>query len=466
MNSLIELQRQRKAKIEDADKIRAAAKALGQELTDEQKEKISGLLAEVDVLDEKIVALKEEEKLNARLDGAVSSLEVSADLDSPDSHPRIESRPNWLDDPNFGFKSVQDFHMAVIEAAKTRGQKFPSNLKHCSVEGAKQAVKEAEYDSDLTPKAAAGSDEHGKYADPYGGFFVPESFVPGVMKTAAEPDLLAGRVTRIPMAAPVVKIPARTDKDHSSSVSGGLIVYRRAEADTVTATRMKTELVKLEAEPLMGLAYATDELVRDSAISFAALLAQGFQDQFVYRIMKERIAGTGVAQLEGALNAPCIVEVSAENGQTTDDPFVYENALNMLARLWNMNTGVWLMSRMLLPNLPKLNVTVGQGGAAVFHTDATQAIPYRLLGLPVIFTEHCKAANTTGDVLLCNWGEYLEGVYQPITGLSSIHVRFVYNETTFKYYMENAGQWWWRTVMTPANSADSLSPVISLATRS
>ena len=86
--------------------------------------------------------------------------------------------------------------------------------------------------------------------------------MPDLLKVQAETDPTASRTTKVPMSSPTVKFNARTDKNHTSSVSGGLQVYRRAETDDVPSTKMAIEQVTLHAHTLMGVAYATEEILR------------------------------------------------------------------------------------------------------------------------------------------------------------------------------------------------------------
>ena len=87
-------------------------------------------------------------------------------------------------------------------------------------------------------------------------------------------------------------------------------------------------------------------------------------------------------------------------------------------------------------------------------------------GRPCIFTEFASTLGTVGDLILGNWSEYLEGIYQPMQTAESMHVRFVNHERTFKFWTRNAGQFWWKSALTPQNGANTLSPIVTLATRS
>lgn len=347
---------------------------------------------------------------------------------------------NFTLDPKKGFKSHREFLSKVIDAG--RGHKLDSRLKYL----------------------AAGSDEARGNSDPDGGFLVPEGFSPNLLQIAPEADPLSGLTTSIPMENPIVKIPARADKNHNTSVSGGLTVTRRPETVAGSSSKMTLEQVALEAHSLFGISYATEELLSDSPISFAALLAAGFSDQFTAHLINERISGSGIGEFLGVLNSPCLISQAAEAGQATDT-ILYENAVKMRARCWGYGKAVWLANHDTLPQLMLMNQAVGAGGAPVWQPSAREDHPDLLFGRPLVFTEFCKTLGDVGDLLLGNWAEYLEGTYQPLQSEESIHVRFVNHERTFKFWLRNAGQPWWKSALTPRNSTTTLSPFVALAAR-
>lgn len=354
------------------------------------------------------------------------------------------------DDPNKGFKTPREFFSSVMEAT-INGHTTDERLRYLSGRRAGFSV-------------TAGSDEAGSYSDPYGGFLVPSGMLMTLLSRAAEVDPTTGRTTQVPMASPKVSIPARTDSTHTTSVSGGLVVYRRAETQAVTASRMTIEQVSLNATPLMGLSYATEELLSDSAISFAALIEAGFRDEFASKILNEKINGLGAGQYEGVLNTPAIVSVAKETGQDAAS-LVYENIINMRSRCWQYQNAIWLYNHDCLPQLMQLVQVIGTSGVPMWQNSAREDRPDMLLGRPAYPTEYCATIGTTGDVILGNWSQYLEGTYQGLQSAESLHVRFEYNERTFRFTMRNDGRCWWRAALTPKKSTITLSPFVKLDAR-
>lgn len=343
-------------------------------------------------------------------------------------------------DPKKGFKNPREFMLSVIDAG--RGHKLDERLAMLTV----------------------GSDEARGNSDPAGGFLLPEGFSPNLLKIMPEADPMGGLTTQVPMQNATIKMPARVDTTHTTSVTGGLTVTRRPETVAGTASQLTLTAVELTAHSLFGLSYATEEILADSPISFAAILAAGFSEQFTSHLIGERITGTGVGEFTGVLNAACLVSVAKETGQQ-GLTISKENIDKMRSRCWGYGKAVWLANHDTLPQLRSLVQSVGTGGAPVGYVSVDANGNATLDGRPLIFTEYCKTLGTVGDLILGNWSEYLEGMYQPLQSAESIHVRFVNHERAFKFWLRNAGTPWWKAPLTPKNSTATLSPFVVLATR-
>ena len=64
------------------------------------------------------------------------------------------------------------------------------------------------------------------------------------------------------------------------------------------------------------------------AHSFAALLENGFRDQFTAHLVNERLFGTGVGEFEGVMNSPALMTVSKDTNQATKT-ITYSNVIGM-----------------------------------------------------------------------------------------------------------------------------------------
>lgn len=419
----------------------------GGRFTDEQRTKYDALQAEYDQKSAERKAAKADYDRqlarNERQRPQAPRRRTQADSPTNIGNPK----PAAEDDPKKGFVSHREFLTAVMDAGRTG--RVDDRLHLCTVDR----------------NATAGSDEAGTYADPVGGFLIPKGFSPNLLSVMAESDPLNGRTTQIPMTNAVVDIPARVDKNHTTSVSGGLRVYRRAETQTVSASRMEFEQVTLRAHSLFGVAYATEELLARSPISFIALLEAGFKDEFGAKLIDERINGTGVGMMEGVLVSPALVSVAKETGQAADT-ILYENIVKMRARCWGYGNAVWLANNDTLPQLMTLNQAVGTSGMGmIWQPSAVADHPDTLLGRPLIFTDYVNTLGDQGDIICGNWSQYLEGILSGMSSDESVHVRFLEHERTFKFWMENDGRCWWRSALTPKNSTVTRSPFVTLDAR-
>ncbi len=427
----------KKAKLDEASKILADA---GDDVTDEQLEQVKALRGEADDFQAQHDRKEQIREMRADIDGDRETLSSIPKRKTGREDP-IVAKEGAREDPKAGFKDARQFYIAVHRA------------------GAGGLV-----DDRLKPLAAVGSDEQSTFSDPDGGFLTPKAFSPNLLQVRAEADPLAGRVTNVPMETQVLDIPARVDKDHTSSVSGGLRVYRRAEADEVQSSRMKFEMIELKAMALMGLTYATEEIIARSPISIVGLLEAGFRDEFAGRLINERLNGVGGGEFTGVMNSPCLISVPKEGGQAADT-IQGLNILKMRQRCWRYNDAVWLANPDTYVELSSVHIAGTNGDVFLFHPGNGTDVPDTLLGRPIFFTEYAKTLGDQGDLVLGTWSEFLEGTLQNVERAESMHVRFVNHERAFKFWMENAGAPWWRTALTPKNGANTLSPFVTLDAR-
>jgi HK97 family phage major capsid protein len=357
--------------------------------------------------------------------------------------PRIEVKPpNVEQDPKCGFTDVQDMFRAVLNTGLSR-----------------------EVDDRLRPLAAAGSDEHGTYSDPHGGFLIPEQLMPGVLSTAPEVDPTAGLVRDVPMEVHQVSFNARVDKNHSSSVSGGLTVSREPETQAGTSSRMKFEQVKLEAKDLVGIAYVSERLIETSPVSIVALINAGFSDEFPSQILKEKIDGDGAGEAEGLLQAAATISVAKESGQAADT-IKGANLVKMRKRQWRYGRSIWMANHDTYDTLATAHVSGTNDDVFLFKPGNGVDVPDTLLGRPIYFTEYCKTLGDKGDIINADWSQYLWGsVVSGLRQRESIHVRFLEMERTLQVYTCNDGRSWWKSALTPVNSSSTLSPFVTLAER-
>ncbi|MBE9581184.1 MAG: phage major capsid protein, partial [Proteobacteria bacterium] len=248
---------------------------------------------------------------------------------------------------------------------------------------------------------------------------------------------------------------------------GGIQVYMKAEADTVTATKPKFREAVWDLNDCMGIMYATKNLLKDAG-KLTTVVNKWFPMEFGFKIDDLIVNGTGAGMPLGIVGAGCTVTQAVETGQVRSSTKIkYENIAHMYARLLSSSdpNAVWFVNRALLPYIMLMTIPVGTGGAPVFlPPNGAAGQPYMtLLNKPIIPIEQCQAPGTAGDIILADLNEYLLLTKGGIEASSSIHVRFIYDEMTLKWVYRLDGAPLRNKTLTPFKGSDTLGPFVVLA---
>jgi len=218
------------------------------------------------------------------------------------------------------------------------------------------------------------------------------------------------------------------------------------------------------------------ELLEDSPISIEPLLNTLFGKALAWHEDNDFINGSGVNEPLGVIAAPCTLGITR---QPATGYLSYLDIVTMWSRLHPASQGnsVWLMNPGMIPYLYTACLTCtgndgsdlsGQPVMLPSATGASQSPFTTLMGRPVIFTEHCQAPGTFGDILLCDFSQYLIGG-KSASGApsleSSIHLGFATDETAFRAVLRYDGAPWWKSALTPKHGSATLSPFVGLTTK-
>jgi len=252
----------------------------------------------------------------------------------------------------------------------------------------------------------------------------------------------------------------------TGSRRGGIRFYWAGEAAEKTASQPKFRQMELKLRKAIGLCYATDELLTDAG-ALESWILQAFPEELSFGVEDAIIRGSGAGQPLGVLNCGALVSVAKETGQAATT-IVSENINKMWARRWLGGRGyVWLINQDCMPELENMSYAVGTGGVPVYVPPGGLAdAPYgRLKGAPVLETEYSCTLGTVGDILLVSLSEYKMIEKGGVEAASSIHVRFVYDETCFRFVYRCDGQPKWNQPLTPYQGTNTVSPFVALASR-
>jgi HK97 family phage major capsid protein len=315
--------------------------------------------------------------------------------------------------------------------------------------------------------AATGASE-GVLSD--GGFLVQKDLSSEILRRANTMGAVQSRVRRIPISAGSngLKINAINETSRADgSRWGGVQVYWTCEAAEKTKSKPEFRQMELDLKKLAGLFYSTDELLADAS-ALQAIAMEAFSEELNFKIEDSIFNGTGAGQMLGIMASGALITVTAEVGQAAAT-IVYENVLNMWTRMHARSrpNAVWFVDQSCEPQLYTMSLAIGTGGSAVYlPAGGASAAPYAtLFGRPVIPVEYCAALGTTGDICLFDLSQYLMIDKGGLETASSIHVRFIYDETVFRFVYRVDGQPIWNAPLTPKSGAATQSPFVVLATR-
>jgi HK97 family phage major capsid protein len=415
------------------------------DFTSEEQEQYDAVLAMVDETKAKLTRV---EALHDELRTTPTTTSQAAPLTVPDN-TNITGGAPVTDKNGNPFASFGDQLACIIEAGRPGGR-IDERL--------------------LVPEKGAAATGGGANIGSDGGFLIRTQFSDTVYQRAYESGALASRCDRTPigdgfdsLSVPYIDETSRA----TGSRWGGVQVYRRNEADTVTAKKPKIGEMETKLEDLMGLAYVTNRLIRD-ATAMDSIYSKAFSEEFAFKLDDEIYRGSGAGECLGILNSNATITVAKESGQTAKT-IVSANIVKMFSRLRAKNrpNAVWFYNQDIEPLLWQLSMEIGTGGVPVYMPPGgLSEAPYgRIMGRPAIAIEHAETLGTAGDIALLDLNEYQLVEKGGLEASSSMHVRFIYDEMAFKWIMRVNGQPKWKTALTPYKGSNTTSPAVVLATR-
>lgn len=408
--------------------------------TSEEVTEMTGLCDDVEVINKELVAIN-------RSEGAV------ADIRKPQGDKPKQPDPNNGDSQEF--RSFGEYLQAVAAASFPRGDgkigQFP-----CGVYDRRLAGNDSEL---RTPSGMAES------TPALGGFLVQEDFSSELFTKVHAGSILWQKCRNIPISGPSnsLKIPGIDETSRADgSRWGGIRTYWEEEAAVKTASKPKFMMVELSLKKMIGLSYATDELLQDAS-ALGEIISTGFQEEFAFKLDDAVVRGTGAGQPLGILNAPSLVSISRGSTGTLADTDV----LGCYARLYPAShpKAEWYTNVVALPNLMSMssndagyeNLWMPQGQIANAPYDT-------LMGKRINYIEQASAEADPGGLMLLDLSQYVTITKGGLQTAQSIHVKFTTDETVFRFVMRVDGQPLWNSALTPFKGTDTQSPFVTVAT--
>jgi HK97 family phage major capsid protein len=395
-----------------------------------------------DNLDAKIGEIEETANREKKFQARVSSLDNSYKEFDPNTEPAKKQD---------SFQSFGEFLHAVACAGSPSGR-----FKNAGT-----------IDPRLIQNAATGASANVP-AD--GGFLISPTRSNEIMKKVFEGGTILSACSQFEIGdnsdsleVPYVEETSRV----SGSRWGGLRAYREGEVDPATGSNIKLGLWECRVSDLKILSYVTERLLND-APALEALYNDTVPQEFTFKLEDEILNGTGGAQCQAVVGHASTVSVAKESGQVAAT-ILAQNIINMYCRSWGRSRpkAAWYINQDIEPQLFTMVLSAGTSGVPIFMpANGLASSPYNtLLGKSIIPAEQCQTLGTVGDIIFADFSEYAIVRKGGIKAASSIHVKFVYDEMTFKWSMRVNGKSKWKKVLTPFKGASTLSPVVTLDTR-
>ena len=372
------------------------------------------------------------EVVNAAKESATAAVKQFADELAPEVKAGFAGHVQIVkDEAEQPFKSAGEFLGAVKNAALMPGQ----------------------IDKRLLPLKATGLNE----AIPsQGGFLVQQDMQAGILQRMYGTGGLLSRFSPMTVSGNGMLINAIDETSRADgSRFGGVLGYWLNEGGTKTATKPKFRQIDLKLKKVAALCYATDELLED-ATALESWINQYVPEELRFKVEDSIINGDGVGKPQGIITSSCLVSVTRLDATTVK----LQDIANMYARRWGNGPYVWLVNREVIPQLIQM---AGTYQYVWMPPGGVSGSPFSsLMGYPVIETEYASALGTLGDIVLADLSQYQAIQKGGVEAASSIHVKFVTDETAYRFVYRVDGAPMWKDPLTPHKGSNTISPFVAL----
>lgn len=433
-----------KAVLDAADKDGAG------KLSAEQEKQFDALMAEKDTLEANLKRLDSLESMDqsaGRVTQPVTPAKAKATKGIEVGGDVIEQ------DEMRGFESAADFGRAV-RLAGMPGHGVDQRLVHLH----REAVRDNAAHGDIV---AAPTDFH-RETSSADGYMVPPAVRQNIWSNVFDGEGILDAVSPEPTESNSVQLFADESTPWGAT---GVQAKWASEGSQFDPSRLSTKARTVQLHKLYAFVLATDELVSD-APRLNERLTKGAAAAIRYKAEDAIIDGDGAGKPLGWMNGGCLVTVAKEGGQAADT-IVEENVLKMYARLLASGSqgAFWLAHKSTLPQLAVM--TIGDQPAFLpMASGLTEAPRSRLLGMPIVWSEHAEVVGDLGDIQLVAPRGYYAAVKQGGPKFAaSIHLYFDYDIEAFRWTFRLGGQPMLSAAVSPAKGSDTLSHFIALAAR-
>lgn len=446
------------------EQIRSALKDVNHEL-DEARTRALSLAADTNTdADAMRAANQSVQALMERRNAMNSALEEETANQSANLR-QIRENSDRIENAASRFRSAGDFFSCIARASDRLSPVMDPRLSEY------MSVRSAASGQNLT-------------TDSEGGYLIPPEYSDELLNVATSESVLFNDVSRVPVSGNRLienVLDQESRKDSTESIkgrNGGLLAYWKGEAAELTASTMKFKQETTELHKLTGLCYATEEMLQDLP-ALSAFIAQGFADEFAFKIDDAILNGSGSAMPKGILNAgnAALVTIDKEAGQEANS-IVLNNILKMWNAMparnranakWYINQDVEIILYQMLiatGSMTAGDTTATFGKPIYIPAGGLESAPNgMILGKPIAPIEQASALGSKGDIIFADMSQYRWIDKSSINAQTSIHVRFIQDEQAFKFTYRAGGKPIWPNSIEAYTGSTKRSPYVTLADR-
>ena len=311
-----------------------------------------------------------------------------------------------------------------------------------------------------------------------GGALVPTEYANQLYRDVLAESVLFDKARKYPInLGNSLFIPVRSTVDLGVTAASGGSLGTWLTAGGVTAdgvpiiaqkpiyTRVQMNLNRWGA-----LLPVTDELLQDNNVALSNFIFDEGGIALAWDLNNAFINGSGQGQPQGILNSPALISAPADAGQT-GFTISYTNLINMKSRLWTIRPGdmsgvVWIAHPDCEAQFEQLKDAAGRN--LYYAAGTVQQTPQaKLFGIPVVYSYHCAAVGSTGDVILADFSQYFVST-KAAGGLEtamSMHLYFDSAEVAYRILYRIDGKVARQAPLTIPGSSNTRSGFVALAPR-
>lgn len=280
-----------------------------------------------------------------------------------------------------------------------------------------------------------GSGEGQEEADnAEGGYLVERRLTSTIEQMTAQASVLAAKcsVLEVGPNANGVKIPQVDESTRSATtLFGGVRLYAPAEGAAKTAFTQSYTQEDVALGKLAAVNYVTDELLADR-VGYADFMARNVANAFAWHVDNEILNGTL------SVMAPIVGDGATQAVTVAGDHPTRDEWMEMYRSMVpsSRQRAEWYMSNDQFSMLPSLE---DDGSNAIYQPDMRVSPHGTLLGRPVNVIEQAGAAATAASILFADLSKYLIIKRGGLKQDTSIHVKFLEDETCFRWVLRIGG---------------------------